>query len=212
VNGSSAVTGTVRRPRARRGEGERTRQEILEAAEALLIETGSAESVSIRAIADSVGVTPPAIYAHFDDKDNLFFELCQERFAAFRDILRRAFSSSDDPIQGMRAAGRAYVQFALEHSSHYKVLFMTETPLPEATNMEDTVGFGMFMDLVETVQRGIDADAFRRVDAFTAATSVWACVHGLVSLMIGTKDFPWPEDIGGLIDLHLDTVMFGLRA
>jgi AcrR family transcriptional regulator len=199
------------RKRARRGEGDRTRQQILEAAERLLMETGSAESVSIRAIAEAVGVTPPAIYAHFTDKDDLFFQLSQERFAMFRDVLGRAFSSSSDPVEGMRAAGRAYVDFALQNSSHYKVLFMTETPLPAGMPVEETVGFGMFMDLVSNVQAGMDAGAFRKGDAFTAATSVWACVHGLVSLIIGAHDFPWPEDPGPLVDVHLSTVMFGLK-
>lgn len=212
MNEPEGTTRTARRKRARRGEGERTRQEILEAAEELLIETGSAGSVSIRAIAEAVGVTPPAIYAHFADKDDLFFQLSQERFGMFREVLARAFASSDDPIEGMSAAGRAYVRFALENSSHYKVLFMTETPLPAGMTVEETVGFGMFMDLVRNVQAGIDKGVFREGDAFTAATSVWACCHGLVSLMIGAKDFPWPEDTGPMVNVHLKTVMYGLKA
>jgi AcrR family transcriptional regulator len=212
VKGLDAVNRGSPRRRARRGEGERTRQEILEAAERLLVETGSAESVSIRSIAEAVGVTPPAIYVHFTDKDDLFFQLSQERFGVFRDVLRRAFSSSSDPVEGLSAAGRAYVDFALKNSSHYKVLFMTDTPLPANMTVEETVGFGMFMDLVGNVQAGMDAGVFRKGDAFTAATSIWACVHGLVSLMIGAKDFPWPEDPAPLVDFHLSTVMHGLKA
>jgi AcrR family transcriptional regulator len=60
---SAAIAGAAptRRHRARRGEGDRLREEILAAAERLLLETGDESAVSIRAVADAVGVTPPSI-------------------------------------------------------------------------------------------------------------------------------------------------------
>jgi AcrR family transcriptional regulator len=59
------------RPRARRGEGDKLRDHLLTATERLMIESGGADTVSIRAIADAVGVTPPSIYLHFPDKEAL---------------------------------------------------------------------------------------------------------------------------------------------
>ena len=47
------------RSRSPRGQGEQLREEILEAAQSLLMETASEDAVSIRAVADAVGVTPP---------------------------------------------------------------------------------------------------------------------------------------------------------
>ena len=76
-----------RRRRARRGQGERLREEILAAAERLLIRTGDMEQVSIRAVADEVGVTPPSIYLHFADKLELIFAVCERHFASFDRIL-----------------------------------------------------------------------------------------------------------------------------
>ena len=55
------VGGDARRSRARRGEGARLREDILAAAEELLLSSGDAGSLSIRAIANAVGVTPPSI-------------------------------------------------------------------------------------------------------------------------------------------------------
>ena len=66
-----------RRARARRGEGPRLREEILAAATRLLAETGDEEAVSIRAVAEAVGVTPPSIYLHFADKTELIFAVCE---------------------------------------------------------------------------------------------------------------------------------------
>jgi AcrR family transcriptional regulator len=68
------------RPRSRRGEGETLREDLLDATELLMIETGSADAVSIRAIADAVGVTPPSIYLHFPDKESLILAVCERHF------------------------------------------------------------------------------------------------------------------------------------
>src|SRR5262245_26455064 len=85
------------RHRARRGEGDRLRGEILAAAEALLVETANESAVSIRAIADRVGVTPPSIYRHFADKDALLQEVCREVFLRLDDTLEKAASAATDP-------------------------------------------------------------------------------------------------------------------
>ena len=66
---------SVRRAR-RRGEGEKLRDEILVAVSELLDETNDELAVSIRAIADRVGVTAPSIYRHFADKDEMLSAVC----------------------------------------------------------------------------------------------------------------------------------------
>jgi AcrR family transcriptional regulator len=58
---TAAATSPSRRPRLPKGEGRQLRDEILAVAERMLLETGSQEAVSIRAVADAVGVTPPSI-------------------------------------------------------------------------------------------------------------------------------------------------------
>ena len=73
--------GTERRARARRGEGEHLREEILEAATRLVAETGSVDAVSMRMIADAVGVSPPSLYLHFADKSELVFACCDAQFS-----------------------------------------------------------------------------------------------------------------------------------
>src|SRR5690349_17309415 len=100
-----------KRARARRGEGELLRAEILAAAERLLIQTGDQGAVSIRAIADAAGVTPPSIYLHFADKSELLMAVCEARFADFLRFLDEAIAGIDDPLGALWAMGRAYVQF-----------------------------------------------------------------------------------------------------
>src|SRR5439155_7610529 len=117
------------RSRARRGEGELLHDEILAAAERLLVETGAEERVSIRAIADAVGVTPPSIYLHFPDKETLLFAVCDRQFAIFDAALESAAATTDNPVEALELRGQAYVRFGLEHPEAYRIMFMGRSTL-----------------------------------------------------------------------------------
>jgi AcrR family transcriptional regulator len=174
------------------------------------VETGDQESVSIRAIAEACGCTPPAIYMHFADKDELFFELCEAHFQDFARHMQEAMSSSpEDPVLSLRRGGEAYIRFALDNPEQYRVLFMSRTPIPEDKPLDELAGIQCFMAMVDSVQRCIDSGAFRPVDPFVAAVGLWASVHGLASLMITVDTFPWP-DTDRLIDHLLDNSIEGL--
>src|SRR5262249_57078023 len=112
--GAPPATPTATRTRARRGEGELLRAEILDAAERLLVETGNEDSVSIRAISEAVGVTPPSIYLHFPDKEALLFAVCDRQFAIFQAALNAAARSSDDPGEALERRGEAARRFGVE--------------------------------------------------------------------------------------------------
>jgi len=72
-----AVTGArTTRVRANPGEGERLREEILSAAERLLVDAGGDEALTLRAVAQHVGVTTPSLYRHFRDKASLVSAVC----------------------------------------------------------------------------------------------------------------------------------------
>jgi AcrR family transcriptional regulator len=186
------------RPRSRRGEGQTLREDLLAATERLMIETGGADAVSIRAIADAVGVTPPSIYLHFPDKDSLILAVCERHFDAFDSVIEEAGRAADDPVESLRRRGRAYVRFGLENPEPYRILFMTRA---DAQQYDVLVGAGAraFQHLVDAVQRCIDAGAIRPVDPVVGAVGVWTAVHGLTSLLISMPGFPWP-DVEALVD------------
>jgi AcrR family transcriptional regulator len=70
--------------------------------------------VSIRAIADAVGVTPPSIYLHFPDKESLILAVCERHFDVFDSVIEQA-GRSNDPVESLRRRGRAYVRFGVEN-------------------------------------------------------------------------------------------------
>jgi len=205
---------TPTRIRARRGEGELLHAEIVAATARLLAETGDESAVSIRAIADAVGVTPPSIYLHFPDKTALLFAVCEDRFQALDQRLEDAARDATDPLDELHRRGAAYVRFGLENPEHYRILFMDRDE-PISFSEERMTDAAAFTHMVEAVQRAIDAgvlavgDGATATDAMTATIALWASAHGLTSLLIAKPDFPWPS-INELIDQVLRAAVYGL--
>ncbi|MFV2039432.1 MAG: helix-turn-helix domain-containing protein, partial [Acidimicrobiales bacterium] len=62
-----------RRPRSPRGQGKQLRVELLDAAAELMAKHGSLDKVSVRAVAHAVGVSPTAVYRHFDNHTEMLW-------------------------------------------------------------------------------------------------------------------------------------------
>ena len=204
-------TPAPRRRRAPRGQGELLREEIIDATERLLLETGDQDAVSIRAVAEAVGVTPPSIYLHFADKIDLIFAVCERHFARFDEIQEAAAAEFDDPVESLMARGRAYVRFGLENPEHYRILFMTKPEqTPESWTVEKVMGSAAFEHLVGAVARAVGAMALDSPpDPVFVAISLWSIVHGITSLLLTHPNFPWP-DRDALIEYVLRMPMEGL--
>ena len=95
----------LKRRRAPRGSGEQLRDEILDATTELLLETGHAKAVSIRSVAQRVGVTPPSIYLHFADKDALLDAVCARYFEKLDEEMQRVASRSAVDRRGAARPG-----------------------------------------------------------------------------------------------------------
>jgi len=202
----------VRRTRARRGEGDRLREEILAAAERMLIESGDESVLSIRRIADAVGVTPPSIYLHFADRNELIFAVCEEQFRHLDEAMEAAVAGLVDPMERLRARGRAYIEFGLGNPEHYRILMMGRPDnTPERFVDERLSHTAAFGHVAGDVALAIAAGEIGPDDAVLVACGLWIAVHGLTSLLITKPDFPWP-DRALLIDHVLSVLVAGLAA
>lgn len=187
------------------------REDILDAAEGLLIGTGSDDAVSIRAVATCVGVTAPTIYRHFADKQHLLFEVCARHFARLADVVAESIARTADPVQALEAMGRAYVRFAVDNPEHYRIMFMGRPDLtPGEFGDEGMLETGAFATLVDTAQACIDAGRFRpdMGDAVLFAHALWATVHGVASIAVAKPNLPAPP-LGERVDAALDLVLRG---
>ena len=202
------------RQRARRGEGDRLRGEILAAAEELLVETADESAVSIRAIADRVGVTAPSIYRHFADKDTLILSVVESVFGRLDEALEAAAADAADPFDEVMRKGRAYVAFGLAHPEHYRLLFMCKDDRKKDHDLDGpaVAGAAAFDHLQDTVQRMLEraSPGVERPDPFAMTCAIWAGVHGITSLLIVYENFPW-GDRDAVIKTLIDALVAGLK-
>lgn len=200
----------LRRARARRGEGERLRAEIIDAAERLLIETDDRDAVSIRAVAEAVGVSPPSIYLHFRDKDDLLFAVCERHFVKLDEMTQEAAAVHSDPLAELRSRALAYIEFGVRNPEPYRILFMGRPgDAPDEFDFGRLQASASFGHLVDNVGRCMDAGALARRDAFTVAFALWAAVHGVTSLLISLPPLP-QQFIDELVPCLLGAVAAGL--
>ena len=182
----AAPDSTPTRTPARRGEVERLRQEILDAAIALIADRGD-EAVSMRAIARAVGVSPPAVYLHFADKRELMLAVLEHVFAD----LARALEAADhgEPQERVRGLVRAYVDWGIAHPGRYKIAYEGAIARDLPPDVERPLGRPQLERLVRATA------AIRPHDAMRTATRLWACAHGVVSLRLNKPHAPLGDPI-----------------
>lgn len=168
------------------------------AAEAILVETADQAALSIRAVAGRVGVTPPSIYLHFADRNDLLYAVAERRFALLEQAMEAAAAGVEDPRARLHRRGRAYLRFALDHPEHYRLLMTTrpdDTPerLRDA-RLADTAGLG---PAVADLAAAMDAGLIARRPALEVAELLWMVAHGAASLLVNKPEFPFgdPDEV-----------------
>jgi len=186
------------RQRNPRGQGDRLRAELIEAALGLLGDTGDPEQVSIRGVAKAAGVSATAAYRHFDDRDALLNAACGQCFEEFALSMLEATGPLEDPFDRLHAAGFAYLNYALADHGHYRVLFSNPMPVgpdgPEFPLVPDAAGTA-FQQLIALVQGCLEAGAAPTCgdDPTYLAFQVWSWMHGICDLAATHSALPWPD-------------------
>jgi AcrR family transcriptional regulator len=180
-----------RRRRAARGSGEQLRDEILDATTALLLETGHAKAVSIRSVAQQVGVTPPSIYLHFADKDALLDAVCARYFEKLDQEMQRVAAEQSSTIEVLRAQGLAYVRFATQTPELYRIAAMGEGR--PGSDVDLTLNSSAFVHMRNSVESLMAEGVYPRGDATGAALELWTVAHGIAALLISKPYLPWGD-------------------
>lgn len=156
----------------------KVRMALLESAAELIAAEGGSK-LSLRKLAQRVGTSTMAVYTHFGGMDELRREVRREGFDRLRQHLS-AVPRTDDPVADIGQLGAAYYVNAVTNPNLYRAMFM-EGPVD---NDDTPVGLDTFMQLVDAVQRCIDAGRFATGDAYAMAQQLWAISHGVVTLQL----------------------------
>ena len=182
----SAARMPVKRPKKKRSghyhHGDLRRALVEEAVRT--IQTHGVETLTLRTVGERLGVSRTALYRHFADKPALLAAVGREGFRMLRLTLTEAWEQNGRGREGFDAMGIAYVRFAADHPSHYRVMFggFIESCEKDAAFIEEaTAAFQVLVDSLLEQQR---AGLVRNDDPLLLARMIWSLVHGIAMLVI----------------------------
>ena len=158
------------------------RQALLDATLALLEQNGP-EGFTLRAAARQAGVTPSATYHHFKDKEDLVAAVAQEGFDLLRKKLKAAAQLPASPRERSRNVGVAYVLFAVEHPTRFRVMLgygVLTRPNAAAAAIE---AMQTYRFVREILVAGLTEDSSEH-PSDAEVLGWWSVVHGLAFLAI----------------------------
>jgi AcrR family transcriptional regulator len=187
---TQAPSGTKgdRRERARA----ETRKRICDAAMRLFVEEGF-EQTSMRRIADAVGYTPGALYAYFEDKDEILYSLLETGFARLRETMQGTPALA--PRERLLRVGEIYLRFAIENPHFYDLMFIMSNTRRRIREEEHwQVGIDTYEFLRGAVRAGMDAGLIPHGDADAVSFALWSNVHGIASLLLRGRAVMIPDE------------------
>jgi AcrR family transcriptional regulator len=160
------------------------RRALLEASLSLVRE-GGVGALSLREAARKAGVSPAAPYHHFKSRTALLAAIAEQGFARMLAAMEAGLAGAGvEPAARLEALGNAYVQFALSHPEHFRVMFLPElSPHGEFPSLDAArrPTFELLIQHVAAMQAaGLSPSADPRGLVFTA----WAAVHGIAALVL----------------------------
>jgi AcrR family transcriptional regulator len=208
------VTTTLTKPprsaRKAKGDGHLRRAEILHAAEAIFVRDGY-EGATIRKIAEEVGVSSTALYMHFRDKDEILLEICEGAIATLLASNNEISGRPTDAVSRVRLMLDAYMRFGLDNPNTYRLAFCSAHSQISAIrhDVTDELGARCYDRFMRAVADIAGEGRLRVGDADSAAQTLWAACHGLVSLRINRRKGD-RSDEEALMALMLDSLFHGL--
>ncbi|OAN37795.1 TetR/AcrR family transcriptional regulator [Microbacterium sp. H83] len=167
------------------------RRRLLDAT-AEMVDAKGPERISLRDVADDAGTSTSAVYALFGGKAELLVAVIEHGFASF------GASQAEVEPGDLRALGLAYREWAIHNAALYRLMFggaiiAVEDCVPEAATTSEAMA-----PLVRALAARVPTE-----EVMSAALTVWAQVHGAVSLElagVAPEVVDWDAVYAGVVD------------
>lgn len=175
------------------------RQALIDGALALIEQRGPT-GFTLSEAAKQAGVTPAAVYRHFDGREALIAEGARQGYEIFADLMEFAYQSGQpSALKAFEATGRAYLAFARKYPGHYIAMFESGVSVnrtPELAAVANRAN-GVLEKAATDLSQNIPED--KRPPASMFSAHIWAMSHGVVELFARNSPgraspFP-PEDL-----------------
>lgn len=174
------------------------KEALVKACLKLIAETGP-RGFTLSEAAREAGVTPAAVYRHFEGREDLIAEAARQGFEMFADLLEHAWEKGQpSALASFEATGRAYLAFARKFPGHYVAMFESGVHVARDAGLAQAAQRSMAV--MERAARDLSAHLppERRPPPAMVWAHVWALSHGVVELFArgapGRTPFP-PEDL-----------------
>ncbi len=173
------------------------RQALIDAA-LKLIEIKGPMGFTLSEAAKQAGVTPAAVYRHFEGREDLIAAAALQGYEIFADLMEYAYETGQpSALAAFEATGRAYLAFARKHPGHYIAMFESGISVNRSPELAAVAGraSGVLEKAASDLSQHIPED--KRPPASMFSAHVWAMSHGVVELYARNapgRVSPFPAD------------------
>lgn len=193
----------------RNQEKQEVRQAILTASTELFLEHGY-HNFSLRQVAEKIGYSPGTIYLYFQDKDAILFTIMEEGVVRFAQMLTEA-AATPDARERLTRIGEAYIRFGVQNPAHYQLMFMQRPDyLARAPQGTPPPAGDIFELWRKVVEAAMQAGVLRLADPTSTGDTLWALLHGVVSIAILMPNFD-EKRIHDMTEKALEMLTTGLH-
>ncbi|MDQ0016966.1 AcrR family transcriptional regulator [Variovorax boronicumulans] len=197
-------------------ELEQRRKDILKVVRKMVAKSGARE-ITMRKVAEESGFSNTVVYALFGDKASMIANAVDDDLIRLNKLMQAAVLPAKSPIERIRLACLAYVEYGLKHPDQYFLVFMERRPAAPVETSTLTFGdiendpYAFVCSLTaELVRDGYMAADDKQVAVATQI--LWEGMHGMTSLRVSTGDDPWIErlEAEAHLNLLLDILLSGI--
>ncbi len=182
------------------------RDRLCDAAANIFVERGEA-GFTMRELANALGVSPMTPYRYFHDKDEILAAVRARVFLEFAQTLEKAFNTPGSAADRAEASGKAYIRFALESPSSYKLMFDMSQPeegkYPELSQAADRARKTMTRHIPGLIEAGL-----LEGDPTLIGHVYWVMLHGALTLQLAGKLDP-QCDLQKILDAAFSALQIG---
>ncbi len=174
------------------------------------LEQSGLEGFSLRSVSAAAGVTPMAIYRHFENREALLAAVGAEAFAAWQ--ARVESIAEQDTVAWLRALARVYIEFSLDEPARFDACFVLRTRVERIYPEDFQAGRSPVVSLgVRRIAAAQESGLFRPGDALEQTMLIWSALHGLAMLHRCGRFAMAREDFIALCTRATDQIIDGMR-
>ncbi len=150
------------------------------------VEKKGTESLSLRALAQQIGVSHAASYRHFQDKNDLLQALAEEGFRIFHEYLEKSLKLKNKTAEErFIEQGLQYIRFAKDHREHFQLMWSADIQRNKSEGVKKEAGQSFQALLTATDEWKVEQDL--QIDSMEIALQAWIQVHGTATLFLSNQ-------------------------